>query len=95
VIIIAAGICSILPAVYLMRLMADGRKLTERLQERSIELSNGAQAREVPLIKLDYAAWTARPSCKAKAARGGRAVPFRSPGIEKIGDGGSRPQQAS
>lgn len=63
ILIISAGLCSLVPPLYLVRLMADARKLRARLLEQPLKISHDAQEQEEEelLIQHDYAKWTAFP----------------------------------
>ena len=51
--IIAAGLCSLFPPVYFIRLMADAQKLQRRVLERRSEFHENAQEKERLLIEFD------------------------------------------
>ena len=85
IIISTVGVFSFLSLMYCTRLMADAKKLQERLPKWFSELSQDGQAGEERLITPDYAMWTALPFSKTKGASGGRTVQFYSPDIEKSG----------
>ena len=55
------GLCSGAVAVFVLRLLADGKKLERRLMERRMEFRELPSEEEVPLIKDDYATWMAPP----------------------------------
>ena len=70
-IIIATGLCLLILPVYFILLMADGKRLQERLRKRPVEFEEKAPEQEDLLIELDYPMWATRPFCKA-AATGGK-----------------------
>jgi hypothetical protein len=74
-IIIAAFICLLMFLLYLLRLMADGRRLRERVRERSIEFSEDAFEGEKQLIKLG-AMWTSPHLSQAGTAGGAYDMQF-------------------
>lgn len=61
--IIVAGACSLLIPVYLILLMADGRKLRERLRERRTGPLGEAREWQKPLINNAFPVWTAPRFC--------------------------------
>lgn len=60
-IIVLALLGSLAIPLFLLRLMADGRRLRERLRERQGALAPGAPAEPSPLIPSDHGAWLAPP----------------------------------
>lgn len=85
--IILAGVCSLMIPVYFFILMADGRKLRERLREREAAPLREAQEHTRPLIAHAFPMWTAPRFCRAEAAGGGGHVQFDSPDNERPGAG--------
>ncbi len=70
---------------YFVRVLADGRRLEERLCRGRVMAGADAEGSEVPLITAEYALWTKPPfdrddGTEARASRGGRD--------EAAGDGG-------
>jgi hypothetical protein len=70
-IIIAAFICLLMFLLYLLRIMADGRRLRDRVWDRSIESSEDACEGERPLIKPGGAMWTSPHLSQAGTAAPG------------------------
>ncbi len=57
--IIVAGVCGLIIPIYLILLMADGRKLQERLRERRMEPVPEERRAQRALIKHASPVWTA------------------------------------
>ncbi|MEN6560216.1 MAG: hypothetical protein ABFD52_05535 [Acidobacteriota bacterium] len=53
-------------SVYFLCLLADGRKLEERLLRARVPSGADEGERELPLIAAEYAAWTAHPLSGSK-----------------------------
>jgi hypothetical protein len=60
-IIPAAGLCSPVVLAYVLRLMADGRRLEQRLGEKLAARRALPSVEQERLIKDDYAGWMAPP----------------------------------
>jgi hypothetical protein len=73
---IAAGVLPLITAVYLFRLMADGRKVQARFQERPVPSSEDVQREEEPLLTLEIATWTAPHFCEADRSSTGCEASF-------------------
>jgi hypothetical protein len=60
--VIIAGILSLIPFVYLLRLMTDARQLRERCRARALVFSKNTQPGEELLLDIPYmnAKWTSR-----------------------------------
>ncbi len=70
--IIVAGVCSLIIPVYFILLMADGRRLRERLREPQIGPLREVREEQRPLIKHAFPMWTAPRFCKAELESGDR-----------------------
>jgi len=83
-----AFICSLVVPLYFFVLMADGRKLQERLRLTPALIVADVQEDEIPLITPDTPLWMAHPYGEAgKAGRGAASVvpsKFESPGADGI-----------
>jgi hypothetical protein len=83
-----AFICSLVVPLYFFILMADGRKLQERLRITPALIVSDMQEDEIPLIDHDTPLWMAHPYGEAGTAGRGVAsvVPskFESPGADGI-----------
>ncbi len=55
-IVIAAGLCSLIPPLYFLRLLADGRQLHEKLAERAAAFREDAKQEEKPSAGLERSA---------------------------------------
>jgi hypothetical protein len=86
---IAAGIFSFMVPAYFILLMADARRLRERLRERRIAPAENVQEEETPLIKLDGPVWTASPFHKAGTASHGPGASFYSSEVKPADTGES------
>jgi len=70
--------------VYFLCLMADGRKLQERLPGTSTSFVADAHEGEALLITSEYPLWMAHPFDENKTAGGG-VIPLRSPDVGSPG----------
>jgi len=82
---IAAGVFPLITAVYLFRLMADGRKVQARFQERPVPAPEDVQREEEPLLKLEVATWTAPHFCEAEPGDTGCEPSFYASDIASSG----------
>jgi hypothetical protein len=80
--IIAALIFSLVIPLYLIRLMADGRKLRNRLCRTALACAAELREEEGLFLASDYAMWTAHPSRKVEAADGGGNGRSYAPDVE-------------
>jgi hypothetical protein len=77
--ILAAGFFSLIPPLYFLRLMSDGRKLRKGLLESQTESGENAGANEELLITQDYSTWKAMNigSLSSPGGSGRAAIPGR------------------
>lgn len=69
--VIIAGLLSLIPFAYLLRLMTDARQLRERCRARALVFPENAQTDEGLLLELPYASmkWNGRTARRAASGR--------------------------
>jgi hypothetical protein len=80
--IIAALIFSFVIPLYLIRLMADGRKLRRRLCRAELACAAELREEEALFLASDYARWTPHPYRKVETASGGGNGRSYAPDVE-------------
>ncbi len=82
---IAAGVLPLITTIYLIRLIADGRKVQARFRERPLSSSEDVQREEEPLLTLEVPTWTAPHFCEADRSGTGCEMSFYASGSESSG----------
>jgi hypothetical protein len=83
--IIVALVFSFVIPLYFIRLMADGRKLRNRLCRTALAWPGKLREEEELFLASDYALWTPHPARKVETASGGGNGRSHAPDMEVPG----------